>query len=67
MITPTGAEEHQKDKLRAIFEDPKKKIYLHITVVSLMILVAYFREVSYPIAEAIFIKGVIVILLFIQE
>ena len=53
------------DNFRSLFENPRKKIYLHLVVVGFMCLVACFRDLSYPFIQSVIIKGVIVILLLL--
>ena len=60
-----ASKRHLTDRLKFIFESPYRKIYLHIAVIGFMILVACFRELSYPTIHGIIIKGIIVFMLLL--
>ena len=53
------------DKLKLVFENPARKIYLHMGVVCFIVLIAALREISYPVEQAVIIKSVIVVLLLL--
>lgn len=64
-MTSTEPNKPLTDKLRSLFENPRKKIYLHFAVVGFMVLIACFRDLSYPVLQSAIIKGVIVVLLLL--